>query len=271
MTETNADLPQAELQKSSRRGTPKLFPTAPFEEVVIIARTIAENAPGNQMRRLLVFDKLKRSPDSGPSRQLVTNSGRYGLTTGGYQAEYLGLTDLGVRLAAPGSITRQTRQLQFEAAVERIEVFAKLYERLKGKRVPSVDLLEDEASQIGVEAGDRKLAVKVFVANARFLGLIKDVAGGERFISMEQAAEDLTDGVDSERGSDGVEELQVQPVLNGNGQPTGTKGVRARAAFSPSVHVDVQIHIDPSASAEQIDQIFSSMARHLNLNPESGS
>lgn len=32
---------------------------------------------------------------------------------------------------------------------------------------------------------------------------------------------------------------------------------------SPSLHIDIQIHISPEASAEQIDQIFSSMAKHL--------
>ncbi len=31
----------------------------------------------------------------------------------------------------------------------------------------------------------------------------------------------------------------------------------------PSVHIDIQVHIDPAATAEQIDQIFASMARHL--------
>lgn len=31
----------------------------------------------------------------------------------------------------------------------------------------------------------------------------------------------------------------------------------------PSVHIDVQIHISPESSAEQIDQIFESMAKHL--------
>jgi hypothetical protein len=30
-----------------------------------------------------------------------------------------------------------------------------------------------------------------------------------------------------------------------------------------SLHVDLQIHISPDASAEQIDQIFASMARHI--------
>jgi hypothetical protein len=31
----------------------------------------------------------------------------------------------------------------------------------------------------------------------------------------------------------------------------------------PSLHIDMQVHISPDATAEQIDQIFSSMAKHL--------
>ena len=31
----------------------------------------------------------------------------------------------------------------------------------------------------------------------------------------------------------------------------------------PSVHIDIQVHISPESSLEQIDQIFSSMAKHL--------
>ncbi|MDX2137028.1 MAG: DUF5343 domain-containing protein [Chloroflexota bacterium] len=34
---------------------------------------------------------------------------------------------------------------------------------------------------------------------------------------------------------------------------------------SVSLHFDFQIHISPEASTEQIDQIFASMAKHLNL------
>lgn len=33
----------------------------------------------------------------------------------------------------------------------------------------------------------------------------------------------------------------------------------------PSLHIDIQIHISPEASADQIDQIFASMAKHLKL------
>ena len=31
----------------------------------------------------------------------------------------------------------------------------------------------------------------------------------------------------------------------------------------PSIHIDVQIHISPEATADQVDQIFASMAKHL--------
>lgn len=36
-----------------------------------------------------------------------------------------------------------------------------------------------------------------------------------------------------------------------------------RTGHGPSLHVDVQVHIAADASAEQIDQIFASMAKHL--------
>jgi hypothetical protein len=32
---------------------------------------------------------------------------------------------------------------------------------------------------------------------------------------------------------------------------------------SPSLHIDIQIHISPEASTDQIEQIFASMAKHL--------
>lgn len=35
--------------------------------------------------------------------------------------------------------------------------------------------------------------------------------------------------------------------------------------YSPNLHVDIQIHISPDSSAEQIDKIFESMAKHLPL------
>lgn len=35
------------------------------------------------------------------------------------------------------------------------------------------------------------------------------------------------------------------------------------SGFSPRLHIDVQVHISPESSPEQIDKIFESMAKHL--------
>lgn len=43
------------------------------------------------------------------------------------------------------------------------------------------------------------------------------------------------------------------------------QGGGALGGFSPKLHVDIQIHISPDSSPEQIDKIFESMARHLPL------
>ncbi len=63
----------------------------------MLAEAFQKFAAGQtRVRKLTLFDKIGESPDSGPSRQLITNSSRYGLTKGGYQAEFLELTPEGV-------------------------------------------------------------------------------------------------------------------------------------------------------------------------------
>lgn len=54
-----------------------------------------------------------------------------------------------------------------------------------------------------------------------------------------------------------------------NAQPDTADAVRQPdqriADTGMSLHIDLQIHISPEASADQIDQIFASMAKHLPL------
>lgn len=49
----------------------------------------------------------------------------------------------------------------------------------------------------------------------------------------------------------------AQPQPNGHAHPA------PQQHSGPSLHVDLQVHIDSSASADQIDAIFASMAKHL--------
>lgn len=53
-----------------------------------------------------------------------------------------------------------------------------------------------------------------------------------------------------------------ETTLKGSDEQEDTLTGQARKR-QPSIHVNIEIHISPQASPEQIDQIFQSMARHL--------
>jgi len=50
--------------------------------------------------------------------------------------------------------------------------------------------------------------------------------------------------------------------------PTVPTRIAPDGGVTPSLHIDLQVHISPEASAEQIDKIFASMAKHLYRRAE---
>jgi len=53
----------------------------------------------------------------------------------------------------------------------------------------------------------------------------------------------------------------VPPAPSPAAAPVGDKDHLAKRV--PSIHIDVQVHISPDTTAEQIDRIFASMSKHL--------
>jgi hypothetical protein len=83
----------ARAAKRTRRTM--LFPASSFEEALTIPNAIQKYAAGQKILRLTLFDHLKKSPDSGGSRQLVINANKFGLIKGNYTSEHLELTPEG--------------------------------------------------------------------------------------------------------------------------------------------------------------------------------
>lgn len=245
--------------KPTRRSrSPKPFPLLPLADALLLAITINEHGVGGQMRRLTLLDKINKSPNSSSTRALIIASSKYGLTTGNYSASQLTLTDDGTIMAGPDS--PEKIQTSFDLAVGRFDSFRALYEKLKDQRLPDDTVLRDELGQAGIPEVDRERAAGVFVANLRYLDLVKPVSGTDCVRSIEEVLDQFSP-------SDGPQEIPTAA-----GAPQGADPqVHSPAAnvkptsptTTPSLHIDVQIHIDATASAQQIDQIFLSMARHL--------
>lgn len=166
------------------------FPPVAFSTVLPFAEAIQQHGVGQPVRRLTLFEKLDRSPESSVGRLLITNSGRYGLTKGGYHAEYLELTELGSVVTSPDSSLREKLAAKFKLAIEGIPAFKLLYDKNKGNRLPSPEVLRDSLEEIPVDPNLRKQCVDLFLENLKELGLLRTVAGAERIIPIDQALDE---------------------------------------------------------------------------------
>jgi len=142
------------------------------------------------VRRLTLFEKLNKEPDSTESRRLVTASGQYGLTKGGYQAEFLELTADGIEATSDDlPLTRKVRA-RFKLAIEKHTPFAFLYERIKGNKVPAKEMMADNLTEANVEDDEKAECIDTFILNAKFLGLLRTIGGSERLVPIEQVIEE---------------------------------------------------------------------------------
>lgn len=168
------------------------FPAATFEEALVVAEAIQKFAAGQQrVRKLTLFDKLGKSPDSGPSRQLITNSSRYGLTKGGYQAEFIELTPDGALATGDDVAPGAKLEARFKLAIRQVAPFDFLYERCKGNKMPSKEFLLDVLRETDLEPASYAECVDTFILNAKFLGLLRTIAGSERLITLEHALDEV--------------------------------------------------------------------------------
>lgn len=180
---------EAAIQKKKRAQRP--FPACPFEEALEFATAILEYGSGQPVRRVSLFDHLGKSPDSGGSRQLITNANKYGLTKGGYQADILELTPDGARAVDEEIGKRELVKARVKLAIEDIEPFNKLYARFAGNKLPAKAALIDAIKEFEVPEELAEEAVDTFIVNLRFLGLLQTLSGAERIVTVNHLLDTL--------------------------------------------------------------------------------
>lgn len=177
--------------KPKRQRRTLLFPAATFEDALELATAVYEAGAGQAVRRLTLFDQLGKSPDSGSSRQLVTNSAKYGLTTGSYTAEFIELTAEGLQAVGEDASPATRQRARFKLAVESVGVFKTLYETYLGSRLPAQAVMVDKAREVGVPDEDLIECVETFTVNTKFVGVLRSISGAERFLSIDTVIDDF--------------------------------------------------------------------------------
>jgi hypothetical protein len=177
---------------AAKKRVVRSFPASTFEDALFLAKAMQQMAGGQKVRRLTLFDHLKKSPDSGESRQLMTNSSRYGLTTGNHKTEYLELTPEGKTATSQEIDERQRLKARFDLAIDKIPPFKDLYEQLKGHKLPAQAVLRDLLTEKGYSPEEVTECVDTFILNAKFLGLLRPIAGAERVLPIEHVLEEAS-------------------------------------------------------------------------------
>jgi hypothetical protein len=214
------------VQKPARRvRTERTFPALTFEEAVKLPEAIQLFAAGQKVRRLTLFEKMNQEPDSADSRRLVTASGQYGLTKGGYQAEFLELTPEGNEATSDSVSPAKRLKARFDLAIQKHAPFRLLYEKLKGSRLPATEVMEDYLREAKADDEETAECIDKFILNVKFLGLLRTIAGSERIITIEQAIEEApsqTAPPQSQSGSfSAAAVLALSPAAEGGAEVSG--------------------------------------------------
>lgn len=175
---------------AGRARTARPYPASSFSDALTLGDAIMRFASGDKVRRLTLLQQMNKSPTSGPTKMMITNSGKYGITTGSYAAEYLELTDIG-RVTVDSSATPVDRmKAAFDLAVTGVAPFKVLYDHYKGKRLPEREIMKDVLSDSSIEVPDLDECVDTFTVNVKDLKLLRTIGGAETLISIEQALEE---------------------------------------------------------------------------------
>ena len=252
-----------------------LFPRYPLKSVLEIPEKIYDLGHGLRVRRLEVLDRLGRQPNSSTSRMMITTAGQsgYGLINGGYNADFLELTERGMQV-----VSESDERKKFEAIYDALfsnDIFSDFIARFFDKSF-SVDsvVLDYLSTTHGLNKSDAEACWNVIRQNIKDYGLTQTLSGREVVISREIAMKKLGFQNDDKKPVDvsptdspTIKEIPSEDVVPEPKQtvhlPKGMQGT-----VTPEFHFNIQIHLPPDATPEKYDAIFKSIGKYLLGNQE---
>lgn len=183
-----------EKAKKRKKRIQRPFPACSFTEAKELADAILEYGSGQPVRRISLFDHINKSPESGPSRQWITNAGKYGFVKGSYAAEHIELTPDGAKAVDDEISKREQIKARVKLAIEDIPLFKSLFERFVGNKLPARAALIDAAKELDVSDEFAEEAIDTFIVNLRDLGLLQTLSGAERIVTIDHLLDTLPAG-----------------------------------------------------------------------------
>lgn len=194
-------MPAKEEQEQKRTKVSQTeFPRESLAKALSIAEAIWENFAGKGAAPHDIAMALDLSPTSGSWRNLCGTSIAYGLTSGGYAANTIELTDLGRRIVAPTSEGDDVN-----ARVEAIlqpRVMGEFFHRYDKAKFPKENIAENVLISLGVPKDRAAKAVELVRENGIYSGVLRETKTG-LFVALGSPAPQVPVGSET-----GTEEIQ---------------------------------------------------------------
>lgn len=169
---------------SARKPGRKSYPVVGFTDVIVLAEGIMKHNAGQPAKRETLLKTMGLEVNATSTRNLITNSNKYGLTEGSYAAPTLKLTPKGTIAVDPKAKRIDQMKARFALAISDVSEFSALFEKRKGNNMPAPEMLHDDLQQVDV--GDRKPCADVFISNAKYLGLLTERDGAQYLMTVEE-------------------------------------------------------------------------------------
>lgn len=170
---------ETEVEGKGRRTT-RAFPKNTLKDALKLAESIQNNNAGQPYNRLDLAKSLDYMPDSSLLRTLIISSGRFGLTSGGYQADKISLTELGTEIVASRSEVEKAQGLK--KALYNIKLYKDFFTKFDGHKVPKKEFFKATLNRdYGIPNEDTDECYDMIIRNARELGIIYTIKDAEYF------------------------------------------------------------------------------------------
>ena len=202
-----------------------------------------------------IAQRLSVSPSGGRFRSTLGAARYYGLIR--HLGERRELTALGERALgedADGMAARRQAVLNTG--------FRNLFSLLRGREASEPLIQARLQDDEGVPGPSSASIAAALLKSGQQTGLIR--AGRFDAEAIEEALSSITEEEPAPaKLARGMREPSTKPARAAEPSAPRPQPPASSSRLAPTVHVDVQIHIPAAATAEQIDQIFGSMAKHL--------
>lgn len=267
MVEENQDSQQKPKRK---RG---LFPSLPLRQTLELPEAIFELGQGESpVRRVYVFDRLDRAPESGTSNNLVA-AARTGYGLIHTDGDFFNLTERGKAIFEDN---KHRRQEAIYDALFSNDIFANFMSSYGSRPLREDRVMVDIISRdFGLEQKNAKTCWNVFKSNIFDYGLVKTLSGGPTILPRDEALKEYADESVIEDDDETIENLTSDDIPESNINSEDVRRKQLALAKDEQIatqfHFNIQIHIPENATAEAYNNIFKSIADHLlgrNRNDE---